>query len=111
MAETIRLESGADGFSFSAYHEQPFIPRKGGVIVLQEVFGVDQHVRAAVERWAKAGYGALAPCLCDRGQFGFVAAHDAEGSAAGLGLARETPREQVMADIAACRDFLAPRGK
>jgi carboxymethylenebutenolidase len=111
MGETIRLTSGADGLSFSAYHEQPFTPRKGGVIVLQEIFGVDQYVRADAERWAKAGYEVVAPSLFDRRQPGFVAAHDPEGVAAGLAHRRETPLEQALADIAACRDFLSPRGK
>ena len=54
MAETIKL-TGADGFEFAAYHEPAFTPRKGGVIVIQEIFGIDSHVRADVERWAKMG--------------------------------------------------------
>jgi carboxymethylenebutenolidase len=111
MGETIRLTSGADGFAFSAYHEQPFTPRKGGVVVLQEIFGIDRYIREDVERWAKAGYEVVAPSLFDRRQAGFTAGHDAEGMAAGVAHARETPRQQALADIAACRDFLSPRGK
>ena len=61
MAETITLSSLHDGFELSAFHEVPFVPRKGGVIVLQEIFGIDRHVRADVERWAKAGWEAVAP--------------------------------------------------
>ena len=53
MGETIKI-AGADGFEFSAYHEPSFTPRKGGVIVIQEIFGIDRHVRADVEAWAKA---------------------------------------------------------
>ena len=49
MAETIKIAS-ADGFEFAAYHEPAFTPRKGGVIVIQEIFGIDRHVRADVER-------------------------------------------------------------
>ena len=55
MAETITLKSAYDGFEFSAYHEAPFTPRKGGVIVLQEIWGVDAGIRDDVELWAKAG--------------------------------------------------------
>jgi carboxymethylenebutenolidase len=110
MGETIKI-AGADGFEFSAYHEPAFTPRKGGVIVLQEIFGIDRHVRADVERWAKAGYEAIAPSLYDRRQWGFTAEHDPEGLAAGVGHARATPMEQALGDIAACRDVLAPRGK
>jgi len=110
MGETIKIK-GADGFEFSAYHEPAFTPRKGGVIVLQEIFGIDQYVRADVERWAKAGYEAIAPSLYDRREWGFTAGHDAEGMTAGITHARATPLEQALGDIGACRDFLAPRGK
>jgi carboxymethylenebutenolidase len=109
MSETITL-AGADGFEFSAYHEQAFTPHKGGVIVIQEIFGIDRHVRADVERWAKMGYEAIAPALYDRRQRDFTAEHDEAGLAAGIGHARATPLEQALGDIAACRDFLAKHG-
>ena len=111
MGDTITLKSAADGYELSAYHEAPFTPRKGGVIVLQEIFGIDKYVRADVERWAKAGYEAIAPSLYDRRERHFTAAHAPEGLAAGVAHARATPLEQALTDIAACRDFLAARGK
>ena len=110
MGETIKIK-GADGFEFSAYHEPAFTPRKGGVIVLQEIFGIDQYVRADVERWAKAGYEAVAPSLFDRREWGFTAQHSPEGIQEGIAHARATPLDQALHDIGACRDFLAPRGK
>jgi carboxymethylenebutenolidase len=110
MAETIKLK-GADGFEFSAYHEQAFTPRKGGVIVIQEIFGIDQYVRADVERWAKAGYEAIAPAMFDRRERDFHAEHTPEGIQLGVAHAMATPLEQALGDIAACRDFLAARGK
>lgn len=109
MAETITI-AGADGFEFSAYHEPAFTPRKGGVIVLQEIFGIDRHVRADVGRWAKMGYEAIAPALFDRRQRDFHAEHDDAGIQAGLAHARATPLDQALSDIAACRDFLAQHG-
>lgn len=111
MGETIKLKSSLDGFEFSAYHELPFTPRKGGVIVVQEIFGIDEYIRADVARWAKAGYEAIAPALFDRRAPGFVAPHDQEGIAAGIGHARSIKLELALSDIAACRRFLAPRGK
>jgi carboxymethylenebutenolidase len=109
MGETITL-AGTDGFEFTAYHEPAFTPHKGGVIVLQEIFGIDRHVRADVERWAKMGYEALAPSLFDRRERNFTAEHDASGLEAGIGHARATPLEQALGDIAACRDFLNKHG-
>ena len=110
MAETIKI-AGADGFEFSAYHEPSFTPRKGGVVVIQEIFGIDQHVRADVERWAKMGYEAVAPARFDRRERDFHAHHDDAGIKAGIAHAVGTPREQALADIAACRDFLKSRGE
>lgn len=109
MGETITL-AGTDGFEFSAYHEPAFTPHKGGVIVLQEIFGIDRHVRADVERWAKMGYEAIAPSLFDRRQRNFTAEHDAAGLQAGIAHARATPLAQALGDIAACRDFLTKHG-
>ncbi|MGZ6016351.1 MAG: dienelactone hydrolase family protein [Phenylobacterium sp.] len=110
MAETIKI-AGADRFEFSAYHEPSFTPRKGGVIVIQEIFGIDSHVRADVERWAKMGYEAIAPSMFDRREPGFLAQHDPDGIKAGVAHAMGTPIEQAMGDIAACRNFLRSRGE
>ena len=110
MAETITI-AGADGFEFSAYHEPSFTPRKGGVIVIQEIFGIDRHVRADVEAWAKAGYEAIAPSLFDRREWSFTAEHDPPGLQAGVAHARATPLDQALHDLAACRDFLKTRGE
>ncbi|THD68180.1 dienelactone hydrolase family protein [Phenylobacterium sp.] len=109
MGETIKI-AGADGFEFSAYHEPSFTPRKGGVIVIQEIFGLDEYVRADVERWAKMGYEAIAPAMYDRREPGFLAKHDPDGIKAGVAHAMGTPIDQAMGDIAACSRFLKTRG-
>jgi carboxymethylenebutenolidase len=112
MGETIKVKSTADdGFAFAAYHATPAGPRKGGVVVVQEIFGIDEHVKRDVDRWASMGFEALAPSLYDRREPGFVSGHDGPGMAAGIAHARATPLDQALADIAACRDYLAPRGK
>jgi len=107
--ETIKLKS-ADGFEFTVLHADAVGARKGGLIVLQEIFGLDEYVRADVERWAAAGYEAVAPSLFDRREPGFTSKHDPHGLTAGREHAMATPLDQPLADIAACRDFLAARG-
>ncbi|HKT53373.1 MAG TPA: dienelactone hydrolase family protein, partial [Caulobacteraceae bacterium] len=82
MAEMIKLKSAAeDGFEFSALHAQAEGRRRGGVIVIQEIFGIDQYVRADVERWAKSGFEAVAPAMFDRTHPGFDVGHDEAGLA------------------------------
>lgn len=110
MGEMIKVK-GADGFEFGAYHAAPAGARKGGVIVIQEVFGIDRHVRRDVDRWASLGYEAIAPSMYDRQEPGFSAEHDPEGVAKGLAHMRATPMDQAMSDVAAVRDVLAPKGK
>ncbi len=110
MAEMIKVR-GADGFAFDAWRAEPQGPRKGGVIVIQEIFGLDQYVKADVERWAQAGYEAIAPSLYDRREPGFIAEHSPEGIQAGVAHAMGTPRDQALGDIAACRDLMAGEGK
>ena len=112
MGEMITVKSAAeDGFQIPAYHAAPSGARKGGVIVIQEIFGIDEHVRRDVDRWASLGYEAVAPGLYERREPGFTAEHSEEGIKAGIAHAMASPREQVLADIAGCRDFLSPRGK
>jgi carboxymethylenebutenolidase len=112
MGEMIKIRSVAtDHFEFPAYHAAPSAERKGGVIVIQEIFGIDEHVRRDVDRWASLGFEAVAPGLYERREVGFIAEHDEAGIKAGIAHAMGSPREQVLADIAACRDFLKPSGK
>src|SRR5438046_10604294 len=112
MGEMIRIRSNAeDGFTYDAYHAAPAGPRKGGVIVVQEIFGLDEHVRRDVDRWASLGFEAIAPSLYDRREPGFVSAHDPDGMAAGRRHARAAALDQALADTAACRDRVAPHGK
>jgi len=111
MAETIKIKSAAeDGFEFTALHQGPAGSRRGGIIIIQEIFGLDQYVQADVARWAEAGFEALAPSMFDRGQPGFVAEHDQEGMQAGFGLMQQQDPAASVGDITACVQFLAPRG-
>jgi carboxymethylenebutenolidase len=111
MAEMIKIKSTAeDGFEFGALHADAEGRRRGGVIVIQEIFGIDQYVKADVERWSKLGFEAVAPSMYDRVEPGFVAEHDETGMAAAFGAMGKAKPEDALADIAACIAFLAPRG-
>jgi carboxymethylenebutenolidase len=56
----------ADGFSFSAYVAGPANATKG--VVVQEIFGVNHHIRDMADRFAALGYAVVAPALFDRAQ-------------------------------------------
>src|SRR5690606_10299509 len=61
----IQLEA-SDGHVFNAWRAAPAGPAKAGVVILQEIFGVNDHIRHVVEEYAGRGYLALAPALFDR---------------------------------------------
>ena len=65
MGKHVSLTS-ADKFQLGAYRAQPLGASKGGVVVIQEIFGVNHHIRAVCDRLAGEGYAALAPALFDR---------------------------------------------
>jgi carboxymethylenebutenolidase len=111
MAEMIKIKStAADGFEFGAYHAQPTGTRRGGVIVIQEIFGIDQYVRADVERWAALGFEAVAPSMYDRVKPGLDVGHDEAGMAEAFAAVRQAKPEDALADLAACIGFLKPKG-
>ena len=110
MATSISLSRGHDGFAFSALHAEPIGARRGGVIVIQEIFGLDQYVQADTARWAALGFEVIAPSMFDRLAPGFVAGHDPEGLQAGFKHATANGPENAMSDIQACVDALKDKG-
>src|SRR3546814_20836565 len=65
MGETVKLTAD-DGHSFDAYVARPAEQPKAGVVVVQEIFGVNKHVRGVADGFAKDGYLAVAPAMFDR---------------------------------------------
>jgi carboxymethylenebutenolidase len=58
--------TASDGHRFGAYRADPSGAPLGGVVVIQEIFGVNNHIRAVCDRLAQEGYAAVAPALFDR---------------------------------------------
>lgn len=111
MGKMIQIRSAAgDGFEFGALHVAPVGERRGGVIVVQEIFGIDKYVVADAERWSRLGFEVIAPSMFDRQERGFVAEHGPEGFARARKVLSSANSEDAMGDITACVKFLAPRG-
>ena len=111
MAEMIKIKStAADGFEFGAYHAEAQGKRKGGVVVIQEIFGIDQYVRADVERWAKAGFEAIAPAMYDRTHPGLDVGHDDAGLAVAMAARQGANVDTAVADLTACVNYLKGKG-
>ena len=106
MGETVRLVSPLDGFAFDAYRAVPPDARRGGLVLIQEIFGVTDHIRDLADGFADDGYETLAPSLFDRRSPGFAAGYDAEGVAVGRALSEATPWDEVAADLQAAINAL-----
>ena len=113
MGQTITL-TAADGFSFPAYVAEPTGAPKGGVVVLQEIFGVNSHIRSVAEGFAADGYRAVAPATFHRVQadvaLGYAAEDMDQGRAFKAGV-EALPAPGVLADIAAAIACAAECGK
>ena len=83
---------------------------RGGIVVIQEIFGIDKYVQEDVARWAALGFEALAPSMFDRQEPGFTAGHDPEGMQAGIKNAMANGIDNAIRDVQACVDFLKPHG-
>jgi carboxymethylenebutenolidase len=65
MGKSLNL-TAPDGFELGAYRADPTGTPRGGVVVIQEIFGVNHHIRAVCDRLAAVGYAAVAPAVFDR---------------------------------------------
>jgi carboxymethylenebutenolidase len=65
MGQNITL-TASDGFKLGAYRADPASSSKGAIVVIQEIFGVNSHIRNVCDRLAKDGYVAIAPAIFDR---------------------------------------------
>src|SRR3990167_2546964 len=108
MGETIRLKGGFDGFELGAYHATPGDARRGGLVLIQEIFGVTDHIRELADSFADDGYEVIAPSLYDRLEPGFEADYGQEAIAKGVKYSQATPWDQVAGDLQAAVDALKP---
>lgn len=96
-----------DGHRFAAYRAEPQLPPIGAVVVIQEIFGVNVHIRSVADRFADAGFLALAPALFDRVERGVELGYDEEGMTTGVGIAWNLPLDQTLVDLVATCDAAA----
>ena len=113
MGSFIDLQAG-DGFEFSAYVASPAGQAKGGIVVLQEIFGVNSHIRSVADGYAAQGYLAVAPATFHRVRPGVDIGYTADDMAAGVALkaaVEALPAPGVMRDIQAAITHARQAGK
>ena len=105
MSETVRLMA-SDGHELGAYLARPAGTPIAGLIVIQEAFGVNEHIRSVADGFARDGLLAIAPALFDRVERGVELGYQAEELEKGIALARKTNPDDAVKDIAAALDWL-----
>ncbi len=110
MGKTLELKA-KDGFTLAAYRADPAGKARGGVVVIQEIFGVNHHIRSVTDRFAGQGYAAIAPALFDRVQRGVEIGYDPASIETGRGLRAKTDLEKVLLDLQAAIDALKDSGR
>ena len=100
MGSMIKL-TGQDGVTIDAYKAEPTGSPRGGIVVLQEIFGVNHHIKAVADAYAAEGYLAIAPALFDRVKPGVELGYNPEGMQAGVGLQKQTTPADTLKDVEA----------
>lgn len=100
------LTSAIDGAQITALRAEPKGAPIGGVVVIQEIFGLTDHIGAMAQTFADAGYAVVAPGLFDRIEKDFHAAHDQDGIKKGIAAVMSSPWPQVVSDLQAAIDAL-----
>ncbi len=98
--------TGKDGAQVGAYHVQPVGARKGGLVLLQEIFGVTEHIKEQADRFAAAGYEVIAPALYDRLERGFECDYSEAGIKRALELRGQHDDQLSIDDVDVCRGML-----
>jgi carboxymethylenebutenolidase len=109
MATTTTL-TAKDGHTFSAHEVAPARPPRGGLVVVQEIFGVNAHMRRVADDYAADGYHVIAPAIFDRAERGVDLGYDKPDADKGIALRAKIPADRTLADIAACVERLQPSG-
>ncbi|MES2402415.1 MAG: dienelactone hydrolase family protein [Pseudomonadota bacterium] len=108
MGKFIDLQA-ADGFTFPAYVAEPSGKPKAAVVVLQEIFGVNAHIREVTDRFAEQGYLAIAPAIFERVEKGVDIGYTEATMKAGVALKAAVlalPGAGIMQDIQASIDHV-----
>ncbi|MEW6453931.1 MAG: dienelactone hydrolase family protein [Pseudomonadota bacterium] len=101
----------SDGHNLRAYEAKPDTQPRGGIVLVQEIFGVTAHIRGVCDGYASRGYHVVAPALFDRISPGLELGYSKDDAATGRALRARISWEQVFADVGAAQMQLGASGK
>jgi carboxymethylenebutenolidase len=110
MGKMIEL-TASDGHKFAAYRADPAGKPRGGLVVIQEIFGVNSHIKAVTDGYAADGYLAIAPALFDRVQRGFDVGYSPQDMTQGREVRAKVADDAALKDTEAALKAVASAGK
>jgi carboxymethylenebutenolidase len=111
MGQDIELKT-KDGQTISAYKAEPAGKPRGGIVVIQEIWGVNSHIRDVTDRYAKEGYLAIAPAIFDRVEPGVkMDQYTQETMQKGFGYMQKVDQDKALLDISAAVAEASKAGK
>jgi carboxymethylenebutenolidase len=110
MGQTITL-TAKDGHKLGGYRADPTGKPRGAIVVIQEIFGVNHHIRNVTDGFAKEGYVAVAPALFDRIEKGLELGYDQKSIESGRALRAKVALDDSLADLQAAIDYAKQFGK
>jgi carboxymethylenebutenolidase len=100
-----------DGHEFQAWLCAPQGPPRGAVIIVQEIFGVNGHIRSVADEYARQGFLTIAPALFDRVRRGVQLGYSADEIQEGYGYRLQVSDEQALKDLSAALAVVRHAGR
>jgi len=103
--------TASDGHKFAAYRADPAGKARGAIVVIQEIFGVNSHIRSVTDGYAADGYLALAPAMFDRAQRNYDTGYSQPEIQAGVAVMQKLKWDQTLLDVSAAINAVKSAGK
>lgn len=105
MSEQVKLKA-QDGHELAAYVARPAGESRGAVVLIQEIFGINPHIRSVADGFAKEGYTTIAPALFDRFERGVELKYEGEDMQKAVALMQQLNPDTALLDVAAAFKFV-----
>jgi len=106
MSAHLKL-TASDGHRLDAYLAEPQTPASAAIVVVQEIFGVNGHIRSVADDYASQGFAAVAPALFDRVETGVELGYTSSDASRGMQMASKIGFEKALLDLSAAIDHAA----
>jgi carboxymethylenebutenolidase len=103
MVTKIKLKA-SDGHELRAYFAESVAPARGSIVLIQEIFGVNSHIRSVADDYASQGFRIIAPALFDRVQPDLELSYNPDDARRGLQAIQQIGLEAALKDVAASID-------